>query len=534
MSPSLASRSNATLTRLVYERDFGPSQLTQFASAAVTALLYPGSEPPELSTVDIDALVAEIDEQKAAEELLPPGARLSRIAHHPARIIVDHHQLREFAIPIRVSEILVWLRKITCWQPDIDEIVARAIGVSLPILAEKLASTAKTDPVSFFAMISFGFQHSGLDHGIRCDPVTRRKGERIRRFHQPPSLAANMMLVAEWVRAVEIVRFNDLHRQETVHGLLAFLLARPRSGSQPDIMLDAVSGKSSLAVPSQFAFLRNPKSSHRDQLEEIMRVQMGKPRQGPQPSRPLFHYYGLGSAETLGVAFLDLVRAARGLKANSAALGAFKPATRVSEDFGDDALIDVIEKTLNQCGIAWALPQDFALRARFLRDRYAREYPVFGSACRFDPRFWLHSARDAPLFARLFTYSTPQTGSLKQLPDTFTATMAIVRESFQGLLPHSSPDVPPTSGDLRLSAEVVAHLATSATELTRDPVLFGLLEHSMAMSGYQPRRGKGRTSSPASPCGKAGRWFGCHLPPGQLSTRRYPDLPWAGATASFP
>lgn len=534
MPPSLASRSNAVLARLIYQRDFSDIRLTQFADAAVAALLSPHSKSPGLSAVNMDDLVAEIDEQKLVEDMLPSGVRLSRIAHHPARVIVDRHQQRDFTVPVRVEEILTWLREITCWHPDMDSIIARAMGVSLPILARTLAKVAKIDPLSFFALISFSFEHPRLDLSIRCAPVARGKGEPLRRFHQPPSLAANMILVVEWARAIEIVRFNDVYRKAAVTTLLAFLLGRPRDNNRPDPMLDSVPGNCPPAGPMLFAFLRDPASSRRHQLAEFVRVQTGKPRPGPQPFRPLFHYYGLGPDEVLGVAFLDLVRAARGLEANSPALGAFKPKKRVSEGFGDAPLVDVIESTLDQCGISWALTQDFALRARTLRDRYAREFPVFGSACRFDPRFWLDPTRDAPLFIRLFNQPAPSTGGARQIPDTFMGTTAIVRNTLQELLVGPVPHVPPTKADIRLSAQVVAHLASSATELTRDPALFGLLEHSMAMSGYQPRRGKGRTSSPASPCGKVGRWFGCHLPPGQLSTRRYPDLPWAGANARFP
>ena len=529
MQPLIVSQAQSVLARLEYQRACGVAHLSDFAPFAMSAMLGTNSGSIDLSPEDFQILGAVVDRQLQAEEHLPPGVRLMRFAHHPLRVVIDQQRERTFKVPISEGQLLEWLRKITGWSDTLDATVGSAIGVSLPFLAAKLASLAKSDPAMFFALICFQFEHPAIDFGILCKPVARRRGERAQRFHQPPSLAGNMILVAEWARAIEIARYHDARRSEDADSLMAFLLGRPRDDRNSDGFLDLIRKPNPLAVPSLFVFLNDHSATYQNQLKEFHRVLSGEPRPGPKSTRPICHYYGLGPEDMLAVAFLDLVRAARGIAPNSAAVGIHKPAKRQSEDFGDDALSTVIEVSTAECGMSCSLKQDSALKARSLRDRYAREYPVYGSAYRFDPRFWLSPTRDALLFARLATYPTPNFREPESIPDKFLPTTALVRDILRALL-----KIPMDIAEVPSGAEVVAHLMSSATQPTRDPALLALLEHSMAVSGYCARRGKKERLQSSSLSKKASRWFGCHLPPRHLSKRKHPDYPWAGIDASFP
>lgn len=529
MQPLIVTQAQSVLARLDYQRAFGVAHLSDFATYAMSTMLGTKSCSIDLSHEDLQTLGAVVDEQLQAEEQLPPGVRLMRFAHHPLRVVIDQQRQRTFQVPISEGQLLEWLRKITGWSNTLDAIVGSAIGVSLPFLAAKLASQAKSDPAMFFALICFKFDHPSIDFGILCKPVTRRRGERAQRFHKPPSLAGNMIRVAEWARAIEIARYHDARRSADADSLMAFLLGRPSDDRNLDRFLDLIRKPSPLAVPSLFVFLGDHSATYEHQLKEFHRVLSGEPRPGPKSTRPIYHYYGLGPEDMLAVAFLDLVRAARGIAPNSPAVGIHKPAKRQSEDFGDDPLSTVIEVSMAECGMSCSLKQDSALKARSLRDRYARDYPVYGSACRFDPRFWLMPTRDALLFERLTNYPAPDFREPESIPDKFLPTTALVRDILRALL-----KIPMNIAEVPIGAEVVAHLMSSATEPTRDPALLALLEHSMAVSGYCARRVKKEQLPSPALSKKAGRWFGCHLPPYQLSKRRHPDLPWAGIDASFP
>lgn len=374
MQPLIVTQAQSVLARLDYQRAFGVAHLSDFATYAMSTMLGTKSCSIDLSHEDLQTLGAVVDEQLQAEEQLPPGVRLMRFAHHPLRVVIDQQRQRTFQVPISEGQLLEWLRKITGWSNTLDATVGSAIGVSLPFLAAKLASLAKSDPAMFFALICFQFDHPSIDFGILCKPVARRRGERAQRFHKPPSLARNMILVAEWARAIEIARYHDARRSADVDSLMAFLLGRPRDDRNLDGFLDLIHKPSPLAVPSLFVFLGDHSATYQHQLKEFHRVLSGEPRPGPKSTRPIYHYYGLGPEDMLAVAFLDLVRAARGIASNSAAVGIHKPAKRQSEDFGDDPLSTVIEVSMAECGMSCSLKQDSALKARSLRDRYAREY----------------------------------------------------------------------------------------------------------------------------------------------------------------
>ena len=422
-------------------------------------------QPDALRSMLSDEEAAQIETQLTSEQNFPAGVRIGTFVHSPVRTIIAFKCQKKSPVPVTKADILTWLRCKTGWPVDLDELIDRATGVRLPVLAGELAKLHRKDPVSFYLLMSFEFSHLSLDVSITYPPSEKMRGEHQWPFHTKATLIDVMMQIAEWCRAIAIADY--LFEREDAHHLALRDFAKGRlTGVRPSDHIFTIIDSMPLSVPMLRACLDGSKAlSRADIMAEFERIAMPSLKHGNGTKRPLYHFYGLGPIDVLMVAFLDILSTRRAIAPSSDAVNGPHVRRPNLGQFGQGPLEDVIQGTLTS---RWAkrnniIKQDAALRAKILRRRYARTSKVAGSAYRFDLEFWAQTERDAGLFQRL---ATRQNRNLDT--HSFPDRVAQVRNTLLNIMP-----IVMDHGQISFGSRVVAHMMTATTVLTVIPCLWG-------------------------------------------------------------
>ena len=537
MNKETQTATQAIVDRLHYNDIHNRADIIKFAIAARDIVL--GKQPCAGLLSKIQQMAPQIEEQLAAECQFPPGVRLDTFSHSPVLAILACANGGKSTVPVTKGDILSWLRRETGWDKSLDDLVDRATGVRLPVLATELAKLHLQEPVSFYLLMSFQFEHDRLDTTITCPASERHKGERLRPFHREGKLIDAVRAIAEWMRAIAIAHYL-FGRQDAHHLVLRERMLGVAPNGSPTDHVTTVIDAMPLPIPMLRVLLNGTRPfAVADMLAEFERVLMPSLELGNGTKRPLYHFWGLGYVEVLMVAFLDIVCVRRAIAAPSNATNGVHVREPHFEHFGQLLLVKVVEGTITN---RWPdqyieLKEDAALRSKILRRRYARASVVVGSAYRFDPAFWSNTERDAPLFARLAMLPNGRPSS-----NAFPHLVGLIRDTL-----HAALLIKMDTSQIPFGARVVSHLMTATTVLTRDPALLVLLEHAMWQSGYRSNRNACRKPRCRKSCkcvcnagsyrlypGYAARNWGCVLPVSDLSSRRYPELPRKGEHSHQP
>ncbi len=96
-------------------------------------------QPDALRQVQIDEQAAQIETQLTNEQNFPAGVRIGTFIHSPVRAILAVKNGEKSPVPVTKADVSAWLRYKTGWHVDLDELIDRATGVRLPVLAGELA-----------------------------------------------------------------------------------------------------------------------------------------------------------------------------------------------------------------------------------------------------------------------------------------------------------------------------------------------------------------------------------------------------------
>lgn len=511
----------AIADRLLFNDEYQRADITDYAVIARDFILGK-HRPDEALLAQIHKEAGQIEVQLNLEANFPAGVRIGTFWYSPVRSISALANGCPSEVPTKEADLLKWLRRETGWADTIDDWIDRSTGVRLPVLAHELAKLHLQDPVSFYLLMCFEFEHPALDTTIAYPPSERGFRERLWPFHIKAKLFDVMKQIAEWRRAVAIHAYLT-EREDADHLALRHYVEMHSTGLKPPAHIETIIDAMPLPVPMLRSCLDfSKKLSGANMIAEFERVMMPTAEHGNGTRRPLYHFYGLNPVEVLMVAFLDILCTRRNIAPSSNAINRTHARKPNFEHFGQDRLNTVIETTLASLwpNRAILVKEDAALRAKILRRRYARASAVVGSAYRFDPTFWSRPERDARMFERLATRPNGASGS-----DSFPHLVALIRDTLLANMP-----ITMTTDLIPFCSRVVAHLMTGTTVLTRDPVLLELLYHTMWQAGYRSNRktGNGRTTGIAYPTKAAARNWGCVLPVRELRLRRPPELPLKG------
>lgn len=526
----------AIADRLSFNDKYQRADITTYAVVARDLVL--GKHKPDADLLmQIQNEAVQIEAQLKLEASFPAGVRIGTFLYSPVRSISALANGRPSEVPTKEADLLKWLRRETGWADTIDHRIDSSTGVTLPILARELAKLHLQDPVSFYLLMCFEFEHPDLDITVAYPPSERGLRERAWPFHIKAKLFDVMEQIAEWRRAVAIHRYL-IEREDADHLALRHYVQMHSTGLKPPAHIETIIDAMPLPVPMLRACLDSSKElSGANMMAEFERVMTPTIEHGNGTRRPLYHYYGLDPVEVLMVAFLDIMCMRRSIAPSSNAINGPHVRKPNFEHFGQDPLTDVIGDTLASLwpNRAILVKEDAALRSKILRRRYARASAVAGSAYRFDPTFWSRPERDARMFEKLATRPNGASGS-----DSFPNLVALIRDTLLASMP-----ITMTTDLIPFCSRVVAHLMTGTTVLTRDPVLLELLYHTMWQAGYRANRKKcskykcrknghcicnggpsvaGHRTNPVY----AARNWGCVLPVGEIRLRRPPELPLKG------
>lgn len=521
MFDEVQNAAQAIADRLLFNDEYQRADITDYAVIARDFILAK-HRPDAALLAQIHKEAVQIEAQLKLEANFPAGARMGTFLYSPVRVISALANGCPSQVPTREADLLDWLRRETGWADTIDERIDSSTGVTLPILAHELAKLHLQDPVSFYLLMCFEFEHPDLDITVAYPPSKRRLRERLWPFHIKAKLFDVMKQIAEWRRAVAICGYL-MEREDADHLALRHYVQMHSIGLKPPAHIETIIDAMPLPVPMLRACLDGSKElSGANMMAEFERVIMPTTEHGNGTRRSLYHYYGLNPVEVLMVAFLDILCTRRNIAPSSNAINELHVRKPNFEHFGQDRLNDVIECTLESL---WPhgtilIKQDVALRSKILRRRFARASAVAGSAYRFDPTFWSRPERDARMFEKLATRPNGASGS-----DSFPNLVALIRDTLLAIIP-----ITMTTDLIPFCSRVVAHLMTGTTVLTRDPVLLELLYHTMWQAGYRSNRKtrNGGTTGIAYPTKAAARNWGCVLPVRELRLRRPPELPLKG------
>lgn len=511
----------AIADRLSFNDKYQRADITKYAVVARDLVL--GKSKPDADLlIQIHKEAVQIEAQLRLEGNFPAGARIGSVWHSPVSVISALMNGCPSQVPTKEADLLRWLRRATGWENTIDHLIDISTGVTLPVLARELSKLHVQDPVSFYLLMCFEFEHPALDITVTYPPSKRRVLERLWPFHIKATLFDVMRQIAEWSRAVAIHRYI-MERHGADHLALRQHVEKHSNGLKSSAHIETIIDAMPLPVPMLRSCLDGSKElSGANMMAEFERVIMPTTEHGNGTRRPLYHFYGLNPVEVLMVAFLDILCTRRNIAPSSNAINEPHARKPNFEHFGQDRLKTVIVVTLDSLwpNRAILVKEDAALRSKILRRRYARASVVAGSAYRFDPTFWSRPERDARMFERLATRPHGASGS-----DSFPNLVALIRDTLLVSMP-----ITMTTDHIPFCSRVVAHLMTATTVLTRDPVLLELLYHTMWQAGYRSNRNtrNGGTSGTAYPTKWAARNWGCVLPVGDLRLRRPPQLPLKG------
>lgn len=526
----------AIADRLLFNDEHQRADITDYAVVARDFIL--GKHKPDAALLaQIHKEAGQIEAQLNLEANFPAGVRIGTFLYSPVRSISALANGCPSEVPTKEADLLDWLRRETGWENTIDHLIDIGTGVTLPVLARELAKLHLHDPVSFYLLMCFEFEHPNLDTAVAYPPSKKRLRERLWPFHIKAKLFDVMTQIAEWRRAVAICRYL-IERENADHLALRHYVQMHSTGLKPPAHIETIFDAMPLPVPMLRACLDSSiELSGANMMAEFERVMTPTIEHGNGTRRPLYHYYGLNPVEVLMVAFLDTMCARRGIAPSSNAINDPHVRKPNFEHFGQDRLKTVIVVTLDSLwpNRAILVKEDAALRSKILRRRYARASAVAGSAYRFDPAFWSRPERDARMFERLATKPNGASGS-----DSFPNLVALIRDTLLAIMPINM-----TIDLIPFCSRVVAQLMTGTTVLTRDPVLLELLYHTMWQAGYRANRKKcskykcrknghcicngspsvaGHRTNPVY----AARNWGCVLPVGKIRLRRPPELPLKG------
>ncbi|MFN5127310.1 MAG: hypothetical protein ACK519_06405 [Sphingomonadaceae bacterium] len=425
--------------------------------------------------------------------------------------------------PMNQARILELLRQALSVEAELEAFLETSVGISLSELADQLANLFKTDPVSFFCLMNFEFEHLPKGFEAAYPPSKPAKGDRLWAFHKPVPLAKVMMILAELRRVFAIVSYLCARRQ--IDHMLFRTHCKPKAatkfGRNNRELLSLIDAMP-LAIPMLAAALTENQNPFGVGIDEINRLLKPSLQMGNSKRRPMFHYYGLDAVDVVLVGLLEVVRFAREDQNDQPALARCRGQ--------NGSILSLLQLQNLELLIAARWPSlanqitfDRALRAHRVLSLYVDGTDFLGRAYRFDPSLWQSPTIDAQTYQRrAFDKATDLTSF------AFDDVVKAVRDAF--LIMYGIQCNPKQIQiQIQMAARAACHLTSSTTHFTREPILFLLLEHALSMSGFRTKRSKScrQSAVPAYPVrpGLVVHHWGTQMSLCDVRGREYPEVP---------